>query len=197
MVRLTHHAHGGQGDAQLGGDCNLSHGCIPQTKEVTHFKFSVGQWDCFVKQFNGLLKIASLHLNRAECFVSKFTLLVQSDGLCYKLHCKAYVTLSLQCYQASVDQKIGISRIHLHPLLIQSIRSVKLLLVIQDLGIEGISFHTLGELIHRLVESCSVPDCVGSPVVSVELLHISHWEIGLQCDRFVEIHNGCIDLVDQ
>ena len=27
-----------------------------------HFKFSVGQWDCFVKQFNGLFQIASLHL---------------------------------------------------------------------------------------------------------------------------------------
>ena len=36
-----------------------------------HFKFSVGQWDCFVKQFNGLLQIASLHLENKRlnsCF---------------------------------------------------------------------------------------------------------------------------------
>ena len=66
-------------------------------------------------------------------------------------------------------QKIGISRVHLHPLLVQSICSVKLLnsatnksfqlkvfefpqfqneahlLVIQDLGVEGISLHTPGK----------------------------------------------------
>ena len=36
-----------------------------------------------------------------------------------------------------------------------------------------------------------------SPVVSVELLDISHWEVGLQRHRFVEIHNGCVDLVDE
>ena len=103
LHNLAHHAHGGQGDAQLGRDCDLSHGCIPQTKEMPlrtkmhfdsssyqdgmlitsclehefnqrwgvfnphHFKFSVGQWDCFVKQFNGLLQIASLHLQNQTC----------------------------------------------------------------------------------------------------------------------------------
>ena len=35
MVRLAHHSHWGQRYAQLGRYCDLSHGCIPQTKEVT------------------------------------------------------------------------------------------------------------------------------------------------------------------
>ena len=35
------------------------------------------------------------------------------------------------------------------------------------------------------------------PVVSVELLNVSHWEVGLEGDCFVEIHNGCVDLVNE
>ena len=63
-----------------------------------------------------------VYLNCAKCLVSKFTLLIQSNGLwmrcqdtkmcvhnvylCYKLHCKAYVALSLQCYQTPVDLQL-------------------------------------------------------------------------------------------
>ena len=35
------------------------------------------------------------------------------------------------------------------------------------------------------------------PVVGVELLNVSHWEVGLEGDCFVEIHNGCVDLVNE
>ena len=67
-------------------------------------------------------QILHVHLNCAKCLVSKFALLIQSNGLwrrcqdtkmcvhnvylCYKLHCKAYVALSLQCYQTPVDLQL-------------------------------------------------------------------------------------------
>ena len=77
-------------------------------------------------------------------------------------------------------------------------------MIVHHLSVQSPGLHTLRELLRGLVELLEdgvdggvVPDRRGGPVVGVELLNVSHWEVGLKTDCSAEVHYGFVGLVYQ